>query len=124
MVTPTVERLGKFPDGSVKLDLHLPYCCFPAYRTDGKPSQVRVLKPDHPIASGLPSAFEIPQEEMYDEQFRAPEADEILEERMADGRVRFRKQDGLDDRQGELGLLLPTGVASMRHFPSTSSRCR
>src|SRR5438309_1854576 len=55
-VTPYAEP-RKSPDGSVKLDLHLPYCCFPSYRTDGKPSQVRVLKPDHPIAAGLPTSF-------------------------------------------------------------------
>lgn len=84
-VTPYVEP-RKFPDGTVKLDLHLPYCCFPAYRTDGKPSQVRTLKPDHPIAEGLPSAFEIPQEEMYDEPFHVPEPDEVIfEERWPTG---------------------------------------
>ena len=84
-VTPYVEP-RKFPDGSVRLDLHLPYCCFPSYRTDGKPSQVRVLKPDHPIAEGLPTSFEIPQEEMYDEPFHVPEPDEVVfEERWPTG---------------------------------------
>ncbi len=33
----------KYPRGFTDLTLHLPYCCFPAYRGDGKPSQVRVL---------------------------------------------------------------------------------
>jgi trehalose utilization protein len=76
----------KFPDGSTKVTLQLPYCCFPAYRTDGKPSEVRVLKTNHPIALGVPPIFEIPQTEMYDEPFHVPEPDEvILEERWAGG---------------------------------------
>jgi len=30
----------KYPRGFTDLTLHLPYCCFPAYRNDGMPSQV------------------------------------------------------------------------------------
>ena len=84
-LTPyALER--RFPDGAKTLDLHLPLCVFPAYRNDGKPSFVRVLKPAHPIAEGLPATFEIPREEMYDEPFHVPEPDEvILEERWATG---------------------------------------
>jgi len=84
-VTPYV-RQHKYPDGKVAIDVHLPVCCFPAYRNDGKPSRVRVLKPDHPIARGLPRQFEIPHEEMYDEPFHVPEPDEVLlEERWETG---------------------------------------
>jgi trehalose utilization protein len=84
-VTPYVEE-RKFPDGSVKLDVHLPYCCFPSYRTDGKPSQIRVLKADHPIAKGLPTTFEVPKEEMYDEPFHVPDPDVVVfEERWPTG---------------------------------------
>src|SRR5262249_48020061 len=54
----------KYPDGTQKVELHLPYCCFPAFRHDGKPSTVRVLKADHPITQGLPKKFEISQTEM------------------------------------------------------------
>jgi trehalose utilization protein len=76
----------KYPRGFTDLTLHLPYCCFPAYRHDGKPSQVRVLEPDHPIVKDVPRLFEIPQTEMYDEPFHVPEPDEvILEERWAGG---------------------------------------
>ena len=76
----------KFPDGVTKATVHLPYCCFPAYRGDGKPSEVRVLKPDHPIADGVPRVFPIAQTEMYDEPFHVPEPDDvILEERWAGG---------------------------------------
>ncbi len=83
--TPYTE-IRKFPDGSLKARVHLPWCCFPAYRNDGKPSQMRVLKPDHPITRGLPAIFELPQTEMYCESFHVPEPDEvILEERWATG---------------------------------------
>ena len=79
-------RVRKFPDGRSKVEVHLPYCCFPAYRPDGKPSTVRVSKPDHPIAKGLPENFEISRTEMYDEPFHVPEPDEvILEESWAPG---------------------------------------
>jgi trehalose utilization protein len=78
--------LRKFPDGTVKAAVHLPYCCFPAYRTDGKPSRVRILQPEHPVARGLPNEFELPHTEMYDEPFHVPEPDEVvLEERWAGG---------------------------------------
>jgi trehalose utilization protein len=66
--------------------VHLPLCCFPAYRTDGKPSTVQVKLPDHPVARGLPRTFGLPHTEMYDEPFHVPEPDEVvLEERWADG---------------------------------------
>ena len=78
--------LRKFPDGSEKATVYKPNCCFPAYRADGKPSQIRLLKPDHPIAKGLPGTFELPQTEMYAESFHVPEPDEVvLEERWANG---------------------------------------
>jgi trehalose utilization protein len=84
-LTPYTEH-RKFPDGSEKATVHLPYCCFPAYRTDGKPSQVRVLKRDHAIAKGLPEKFELPQTEMYAEPVHVPEPDEVvLEERWETG---------------------------------------
>ena len=84
-LTPYVT-LRKFPDDTARAELHLPYCCFPAYRGDGKPGQVRVLKPDHPIAAGLPRRFELARTEMYDEPFHVPEPDEVIfEERWAPG---------------------------------------
>ncbi len=79
-----VER--KFPDNNLTVTVHLPYCCFPAYRTDGKPSQLRVASSEHPIVAGVPKEFELPRTEMYDEPFHVPEPDEvILEERWANG---------------------------------------
>jgi trehalose utilization protein len=84
-LTPYVHE-RKYPDGNVKIDLHLPYCVFPAYRNDGKPGLIRILKPDHPIVQGVPGSFEIPKTEMYGEPFHVPEPDEVvLEERWATG---------------------------------------
>lgn len=81
---------AKSADGSIKVDVHLPYCCFPAVRNDGKPSFVRILKPDHPVAKGVPEKFELPQTEMYGDPFHVPAPDEtILEESWAAGE-RFR----------------------------------
>jgi trehalose utilization protein len=61
---------------SVRVDL--PNCCFPDYRNDGKPSQIETLKPDHPIAKGLPKTWAIPKSEMYNEPFHVPEPDEVV----------------------------------------------
>ncbi len=84
-VTPFVSW-RRFPGHAARATIHLPYCCFPAYRNDGKPSIVKVLHPDHPIVAGIPSEFELPHTEMYDEPFHVPEPDEvILEERWASG---------------------------------------
>ena len=85
-VTPCMSPGASSPIDSSRATIHLPYCCFPAYRGDGKPSRLRVLRPDHPIAAGIPAEFELPHTEMYDEPFHVPEPDEvILEERWASG---------------------------------------
>lgn len=70
--------------------LFLPSCVFPAYRGDGQPSHVRILKADHPLARGLPATFDIPQTEMYDEPFFVPEPDEALFEERWDKGESFR----------------------------------
>lgn len=76
----------KPPEGPVIITLTLPNCCFPAYRPDAMPSQVRILKPEHPIAQGVPSVFQITSTEMYDEPFHVPPPDEVVfEERWAPG---------------------------------------
>ncbi len=72
--------------GPVEVQLTLPNCCFPAYRGDGKPSEIRILQRNHPIARDLPERFELSQTEMYDEPFHVPAPDEVvLEERWATG---------------------------------------
>lgn len=84
-LTPAALFL-KPPQGPVTIRLRLPNCCFPAYRADGKPSTMKVLLPEHPIARDLPKEFQNPKDEMYDEPFHIPEPDAVvLEERWATG---------------------------------------
>lgn len=84
-LTPVSDE-RRYPDGRVEVTLHLPNCCFPAYRTDGKPSLLRVLDRSHPLAAGLPDSFALERTEMYDEPFHVPEPDEVVaEERFEDG---------------------------------------
>jgi trehalose utilization protein len=88
-LTPSVYP-RKFPDGRVTLRVQLPNCCFPAYRPDAGASVVRTVKPDHPIAKGIPASFPIPQTEMYDEPFHVPEPDEVVFEERWPGGEWFR----------------------------------
>jgi trehalose utilization protein len=88
-LTPSV-RYRKPLDGPVEVTLTLPSCVFPAYRADGKPSQIRTLLPDHPIAKGLPAKFAIPRTEMYDEPFHVPEPDVVIFEERWEGGEWFR----------------------------------
>ena len=84
-ITPRIFP-RKFPDGRTELTIHLPICCFPAYRNDGKPSSLFTLLPDHPIAKGIPNTFQLPSTEMYDEPFHVPDPDEVVfEERWPTG---------------------------------------
>lgn len=86
--TPAYYAMRRGDQLTVRVDL--PNCVFPAYRADGKPSTMRVLKPDHPIARGLPESFEIAQTEMYADPFHVPEPDEVLFEESWAAGERFR----------------------------------
>lgn len=88
-LTPSVEHVAQ-PDGSFLLKVTLPICVFPTYRADGKPSHVKTLLPAHPIARGVPVAFDIPHTEMYDEPFHVPAPDEVIFEERWDAGERFR----------------------------------
>lgn len=88
-LTPSV-RYRKRPEGPVDVLLTLPSCVFPAYRADGKPSQIRTLLPEHPIAKGLPARFTIPRTEMYDEPFHVPQPDAVIFEERWDSGDWFR----------------------------------
>lgn len=70
--------------------IHLPWCCFPDYRPDGKPSTITVKLPKHPIAKGLPATFRVKQTEMYNEPFHVPEPDEVIFEETWEAGERFR----------------------------------
>ena len=70
--------------------IHLPYCCFPDYRPDGKPSTLKVKKPGHPIVANLPPTFSVKQTEMYNEPFHVPDPDEVIFEETWELGERFR----------------------------------
>ena len=75
-------------DGVWKLTL--PGCIFPAYRNDGAPGHLKTLLPGHPIARGLPAAWDIPATEMYDEPFHVPAPDAVVFEERWDKGEWFR----------------------------------
>ncbi len=87
--TPATD-VAKKPDGTVAVTLHLPGCIFPRFRNDGKPSTVKVLAGDHPLAAGLPAEFTLPQTEMYDEPYHVPEPDALVAEETWEAGERFR----------------------------------
>jgi len=70
--------------------LTLPQCVFPAYRADGAPGHLTTLLPQHPIATGLPVQWDIPQTEMYGEPFHVPAPDEVVFEEKWDKGEHFR----------------------------------
>ena len=70
--------------------IHLPWCCFPDYRPDAKPSTITVKLPKHPIAAGLPATFQVKQTEMYNEPFHVPHPDKVIFEETWELGERFR----------------------------------
>ena len=83
-LTPFLTRTGEV------CQLTLPQCVFPVYRNDGAPSHIKTLLPAHPIASGLPAQWDIPQTEMYGEPFHIPAPDEVVFEEKWDKGEHFR----------------------------------
>jgi trehalose utilization protein len=88
-LTPRITK-EKDADGTEKVVVHMPGCIFPAWRADGKPSHVKTLLPDHPIAEGIPKEFDIPQTEMYNEPFHVPTPDAVIFEEHWDAGEHFR----------------------------------
>ncbi|HZJ13782.1 MAG TPA: ThuA domain-containing protein [Chthoniobacteraceae bacterium] len=88
-LTPALSKIQN-ADGTAAWRLILPGCIFPAYRNDGKPSHLRTLLPEHPIARGIPATWDLPQTEMYDEPFHVPVPDTVLFEEKWDAGERFR----------------------------------
>jgi hypothetical protein len=92
-ITPYWEFESVSSDESKRrrsLKLHLPNCCFPAYRNDGQPSFLQVLKPEHPLAKDLPKTFSLPRTEMYDEPFHVPAPNEVILQERWKGGEEFR----------------------------------
>ncbi len=96
----------KFPDGTTKVELHLPVCVFPAYAHNGKPSFNKVLV-DHPITREIPRSFELPRTEMYDEPFHVPEPDLVLIEERWDAGEWFRSAMVWDLGKGKVVYYRP-----------------
>jgi trehalose utilization protein len=79
----TVKQLA---DGTLEIDLTQSVCCFPVYKVEGKASRVKIVAANHPIASGLPAEFTIPQTELYAGAFHVPKPDTVIfEETWSDG---------------------------------------
>ncbi len=73
-------------EGSPVLLVVAPNCGFPTWRRVGGPSRVTTLLPEHPIAAGVPTAFDLRETEMYSEPFHVPEPDAVIfEERWPTG---------------------------------------
>jgi trehalose utilization protein len=82
--SPLTPRLEKTGDNAWRLIP--PACVFPSWREDGMPSHVKVLRPDHPLAKGLPPSWYIPHTEMYEWPFHVPTPDvTVFEERWDKG---------------------------------------
>jgi trehalose utilization protein len=64
--------------GSRSLEVKLPSCVFPHVSNDGKPGHITTQTPSHPIASGLPANFDIPQTEVYGGPFHVPKPDAVI----------------------------------------------
>jgi trehalose utilization protein len=77
-------------DGMPVLEVTYPNCVFPSFRPDGAAGHLRTLLPNHPIAKGVPLAFDVPHTEMYNEPFHVPAPDEVIFEERWDKGERFR----------------------------------
>jgi trehalose utilization protein len=87
-LTPSFKKTAQ-ADGTLLLEVRLPMCVFPVVRNDGKPSHVRTLLKDHPIARGVPETFDIPQTEVYGGAFHVPTPDAVVFEERWDSGERF-----------------------------------
>ncbi|MDB5911150.1 MAG: Trehalose utilization protein [Massilia sp.] len=105
-LTPSVKQEAG-PDGTIKLEITMPSCVFPAYRADGKPSHVKTLLPDHPIAAGIPKEFDVAQTEMYDEPFHVPTPDAVIFEEHWDQGEHFRSGCLWDVGKGKVFYFRP-----------------
>jgi trehalose utilization protein len=77
LVTPAYYALRE-SKGEQHVRVDLPLSVFPGYRADGKLSTVTTLRPEHPLAKGIPAQFTIPATEAYDEPFHVPAPDEVV----------------------------------------------
>lgn len=76
-LTPS-HKIIKTADGTESLEVKLPGCIFPVVRNDGKPGHLKTLAPKHPVAAGIPAAFDVPQTEIYGGAFHVPKPDAVV----------------------------------------------
>jgi trehalose utilization protein len=65
-------------DGKIVITVTAPDCGLGGVRGDGLPGHLETKAPDHPIAKGVPAAFDIKKTEMYNEPFTVPEPDAVV----------------------------------------------
>jgi trehalose utilization protein len=87
-LTPSSKKTAQ-ADGTLLLEVRLPSCVFSGVKDSGTPSHVRTLLKNHPIARGVPAAFDIPQTEIYDGPFHVPAPDAIIFDERWDGGETF-----------------------------------
>jgi trehalose utilization protein len=75
--TPSFRRF-QASDGTDTLEVHLPACVFSYVSATGNPSHIETMLPKHPIAQGIPAAFDIPQTEVYSGDFSVPKPDAVV----------------------------------------------
>ncbi len=75
--TPSFRHF-KADDGADTLEVKLPGCIFPVVNNAGKPGHVHTMLPNHPIAAGIPAAFDVPQTEIYGGHFHVPRPDAMI----------------------------------------------
>ena len=105
LVTPAFYAF-KGGGGVRQVRVDLPNCVFLGVRADGKPSKVTTLRPDHPIAKGIPATFELPVTEMYDEPFHVPDPDILI----------FREDWGGGENWFRSGMLWTVGEGTVFYF--------
>jgi len=100
----TVERVTYYvtQGGMGFVAIHSAHYCLPlkallgtncglgGWREEGEWERITVVKPDHPIAQGLPAEFVIPETEMYNEPFDVPEPDALVFHSRFEGGEEFR----------------------------------
>ncbi len=75
--TPSFRHF-KADDGTDTLEVKLPGCIFPVVNNAGKPGHLHTMLPNHPIAAGIPAAFDVPQTEIYGGHFHVPRPDAMI----------------------------------------------
>lgn len=106
VVTPAFFSY-KLDQKSINGVVHLPWCCFPDYRPDGRSGTIEVKAPSHPIAQGLPATFKVPQTEMYNEPFHVPLPDQVIFEETWERGERFRSGMVWDIEKGKVFYFRP-----------------